>query len=170
MSAQLKYGFSTVIGAAGGIVDIAPYAIDTFQNEEDTGKLLFGVGVVKGSAPGDKVALPTAAATAAKFEGIVTNDRTTEYDLEGELSSRKGASVGVMRYGRVYARVAEDVTIAYGDPVNLITSGDETGWFTNAAAGENDDFTTIAVKGRFLSKLDSTARVAEVELFNQAQA
>lgn len=170
MSAQLKYGFSTVIGAAGGIVDIAPYAIDTFQNEENTGKMVFGVGVVKGSVPGDKVALPTSAATAAKFEGIVTNDRTTEYDLEGELSLRKGASVGVMRYGRVYARVAEDVAPAYGDAAYLITSGDEAGYFTNAAAGNDDDFTTIAVKGRFLGKVDTSAQVAEVELFNQAQA
>ena len=35
MSAQNKYGFSTPIGAAGGIVDLAPYAIDTFLNEEE---------------------------------------------------------------------------------------------------------------------------------------
>ena len=30
MSAQTKYGYSTPIGAAGGIVDVAPHQIDTF--------------------------------------------------------------------------------------------------------------------------------------------
>ena len=30
MSAQTRYGYATPIGAAGGIVDLAPYAVDTF--------------------------------------------------------------------------------------------------------------------------------------------
>jgi len=49
MSAQTRYGYSSPIGAAGGIVDLAPYAIDAFLNEEDTGKMQFGMGVVTGS-------------------------------------------------------------------------------------------------------------------------
>ena len=104
MSAQTKYGYSTPIGAAGGIVDVAPHQIDTFLNEEEK------------------------AATAAKFEGITTNNRTTEYDLEGKLAVRKGAAVGVMRYGKIYGRVAEGVEPAYGDSVYLITEGEEAGW------------------------------------------
>lgn len=82
MSAQTKYGYSTPIGAAGGIVDVAPHQIDTFLNEEENGVLKFGAGVVQGSKPGVNIALPKKAATAAKFEGITTNNRTTEYDLE----------------------------------------------------------------------------------------
>lgn len=166
MSAQTRYGYSTPIGAAGGIVDLAPYAIDTFLNEENNGVLKFGTGVVQGSKAGINVKLPTSAATVAKFEGIVTNNRTTEYDMDGNLFIRKGASVGVMRYGRIYGRVAAGVTPAYGDSVYLITSGDEAGFFTNAAA----DASTIAIKGRFLGGVDTSAQIAVIELFNQAQA
>ena len=133
MSAQTKYGYSTPIGAAGGIVDVAPHQIDTFLNEEENGVLKFGAGVVQGSKPGVNIALPKKAATAAKFEGITTNNRTTEYDLEGKLAVRKGAAVGVMRYGKIYGRVAEGVEPAYGDSVYLITEGEEAGCFTNEA-------------------------------------
>ena len=172
MSAQNRYGYSTPIGSAGGIVDLAPYAIDTFLNEEENGVMKFGLGVVKGSNPGVNIALPTEAATAGDFEGITTNNRTTEYDMDGNLAIRKGVSVGVMRYGRIYGRVVDGVEIAYGDPVYLITSGDNAGMFTNYASstgqeeeGEADD--TIAIKGRFLGGVDSN--IAIVELFNQAQ-
>lgn len=162
MSAQIKYGYSTPMGAAGGIVDLAPYAIDTFLNENATG-VLFGMGVVQGTKPGVNVKLPATGATAAKFEGIVTNNRTTEFDMEGKLAVKKGASVGVMRYGRVYGRVAADVAPAYGDKVYMIITGDEAGYFTNVASGN------VAVAGRFLSTVDSSAQIAMIELFNQAQ-
>lgn len=173
MSAQTRYGYSTPIGAAGGIVDLAPYAIDTFLNEEENGVLKFGTGVVQGSKPGVNIALPTEDATVAVFEGIATNNRTTEYDMDGKLAVRKGASVGVMRYGRIYGRVAADVEPKYGDSVYLIIEGDEAGYFTNAAAdtGENStDPATIAIKARFLGGVDTNAQIAMIELFNQAQA
>lgn len=188
MSAQTRYGYSTPIGAAGGIVDLAPYAIDTFLNEEENGVLKFGTGVVQGSKPGINIALPTADATADVFEGIATNNRTTEYDMDGKLAVRKGASVGVMRYGKIYGRVAEGVEPTYGDPVYLIVSGDEAGYFTNTAASAGgsstgDDSTgddsategstaasTIAIKARFLGGVDTNAQIAAIELFNQAQA
>ena len=165
MSAQTTYRYNTVPGAAGGIVDIAPYAIDTFLNEENNGVLKFGMAAVQGTKAGTEIKKPVAASTAAKFEGIVTNNRTTEYDLDGNLSIRKGASVGVMRYGRIYARIAPNVTPAYGDALYFVKSGDNAGCFTNTS-GE----TAVAVKGRFLSTVDSTAQVAQVELFDQAQA
>lgn len=173
MSAQTRYGYSTPIGAAGGIVDLAPYAIDTFLNEENNGVLKFGTGVVQGSKSGINVKRPTSDSTVAKFEGIVTNNRTTEYDMDGNLFIRKGASVGVMRYGRIYGRIAAGVTPAYGDSVYLISSGDEAGFFTNAAAStaeDSADASTIAIKGRFLGGVDTSAQIAVIELFNQAQA
>lgn len=163
MSAQTTYNYSTPIGAAGGIVDLAPYAIDTFLNEEETGTLKFGVAVVQGSTPGTHIALPTSDSTAADFEGITTNNRTTEYDVEGELAVRNGASVGVMRYGRIYGRVAADVEPAYGDAVYVILDGDEAGYLTNDSTG------TVAIKARFLGTVDTNAQVAQIELFNQAQ-
>lgn len=168
MSAQINYGFSTPIGSAGGIVDLAPYAIDSFLNDEDNGKLKFGIGVVRGEKPGVGIKLPATDSTAAKFEGITTNNRTTEYNMDGDLSIRKGASVGVMRYGRIYARVADGVTVKYGDALYLLTDGENAGMFTNAASATTPK--TVAVKGRFLGAADLSTKVAAVELFDQAQA
>lgn len=171
MSAQTVYKFSTPIGMAGGIVDLAPYAIDTFLNSEDTGDMVFGVGVVKGTKAGTEVKLPVAASTAGAFEGITVNNLTTEYDLEGKINIRKAAAIGVMRYGRVYARVMTGITPAYGDPLYLVVTGDEAGYFSNEASttGTNDaTYTSIAVKGRFLGTVSNG--IAQVELFNQAQA
>lgn len=165
MSAQTKYGYSTPMGAAGGIVDLAPYAIDSFINEEEAGAMKFGIGVVDGSKSGATIKKPADGATANDFAGITVNNRTTEYDIEGKLHVRKGVSVGVMRYGRVYGRVANGITPAYGEAVYLITTGNEAGFFTNAS-GAN----TVAVKGRFMSGKDTTANIALIELFNQAQA
>ena len=164
MSAQLTYRYSTPIGVAGGIVDLAPYAIDTLKNEEENGDLTFGIAVVHGTDVGSQIKKPTAASTAAEFEGIASNNLTTEYDLDGKIRILKGAPVGVMRYGRIYGRVAEGVSPAYNEAVYFIKSGDEAGYFTNSSSG------TVAIKARFLSTVDATNRVAEIELFNQAQA
>lgn len=163
MSVQTTYGYSNPTGAPGGIVDLAPYAIDTFLNEEDTGVMKFGLGVVEGTKPGVNFALPTAASTAAEFIGIVSNNRHTELDLDGRIRILKAAPAGIMRYGRIYGRVATGVSTAYGDNVYLITSGDEAGFFTN----DEDD--GIAIKGRFLGTVDSITGVAAIELFNQMQ-
>lgn len=162
MSAQTKYGFRTQLGAAGGIVDLAPYAIDTFINSEETGKMLFGIGVVQGKNPGQNIAVPTK--NSDVFEGITVNNRTTEYDLEGHVNIRKNASVGVMRYGRVYARVKTDAKPKYGEPALLITTGEEAGYFTNTA----DESNTVEINGRFLGEVDDSTQIAIIELFNSA--
>ena len=164
MSAQLSYRYSTPIGIPGGIVDLAPHAIDTFMNEEENGVMTFGIAVVKGTDPGSQIKRPVGASTAAAFEGVATNNLTTEYDLDGKARVLKGAPVGVMRSGRVYGRVATGATPAYGDAVYFVKSGSEAGYFTNSSDG------TVAIKARFLSTVDSSNRVAEIELFNQAQS
>lgn len=188
MSAQNRYSFSSPIGAAGGLVDLTPHAIDTFINEEENGSMKFGIGVVRGTKPGSTIVLPEASSTADLFEGITTNNRTTEYDLEGKLNIRKGVAVGVMRYGKIYARVAADVEPQYGDTAYLIVSGEEAGFFTNVAPSaktdgqsedpdktdadadaEADAPSAIAVKARFLGGVDTSAQIAVIELFNQAQ-
>lgn len=162
MSAQTTYNFDTTIGEAGGIIDIAPYEVDSFTNEAETGKLKFGVGVVVGTAAGKQVKLPESASTAAKFEGIVVNRRTTQYDMEGKIHIAKNSTVGVMRYGRIYGRVSHGVTVAYGDSVYMIKTGDEAGYFTNVATNN------LAVKARFLGGADAVNEVAPIELFNGA--
>jgi len=165
MSAQTRYNYFSPIGVPGGIVDIAPYAIDTFLNSEENGVMVFGIGVVAGDIPGTNIAKAAEGAKATDFEGITTNNRTTEFDMDGKVAVRKGASVGVMRYGRIHARIATDAEPAYGDAVYMLTSGDEAGCFTNTAAEG-----AVAIKGRFLGGVDTSAGVAVIELFNQAQA
>lgn len=173
MSAQNRYNFSSPIGSAGGLVDLTPHSIDTFINEEASGAMKFGVGVVRGSKPGSTIALPVADSEAAQFEGITTNNRTTEYDMEGKLNIRKDAAIGVLRYGKIYARVATDAEPKYGDSAYMIASGEEAGYFTNVASDASEEDATpatIAVKGRFLGGVDTSAQIAVIELFNQAQA
>lgn len=64
MGVQKTYGYATSKGVAGGIYDMFHYPVDSRFNEEATGKLHFGVGVVTGKVPGSGVALPTSASTA----------------------------------------------------------------------------------------------------------
>lgn len=164
---QLNYNYNTTIGAAGGIVDLAPHYVRSFINEAANGAMLFGMGVTAGTLAGQGVKVPATADTAGKFEGIVTNRRTTELNLEGGLTLRNKCALGVMQYGVIYGLVADNIAPAYGDATYLITSGDEAGYFTNAAAGQGATFTTVAVKGRFVST--ASDGVAAIELYNQAQ-
>lgn len=52
MGVQKTYGYATSKGVAGGIYDMFHYPVDSRFNEEATGKLHFGVGVVTGKVPG----------------------------------------------------------------------------------------------------------------------
>ena len=61
MGVQKTYSYATSKGVAGGIYDMFHYPVDSRFNEEATGKLHFGVGVVTGKVPGSGVALPTSA-------------------------------------------------------------------------------------------------------------
>ena len=159
---QTSYSYNTPIGAAGGIVDLGPHFIVSFINEAATGALAFGMGCVTGTTAGKGVALSTASSTAANFEGIITNRRTTELNLEGGLTLRNKCTLGVMRYGLVYGLLATGATPEYGDPVYMVKSGDDAGKFTDSSTS------TLAIKGRFLS--GAADGVAIIELFNQAQA
>ena len=162
MGAQNSYVFSTPIGQAGGIYDLAPYAVDSFCNESNDGVVKFGMGVVKGTAAGKQAKAPASGATAADFEGIVTNPPTTENAIEGGPVVKKGMTLGVMRYGRIFGLLATDAAPAYGDAVYMVASGDDAGCFTNSSSD------TVAIKGRFLSAASNG--IALIELFNQAQA
>lgn len=141
---QRSYKFNAPLGIAGGIVDLAPYAIDTFTNEENTGTMKFGYGVVKGTNAGVGVKLPTA--NTDVFEGVTINNRTTEYDLDSNLRIVENAAIGVMRYGRVYVRIASGLSIAYNDAVYLICTGNDKGKFTNTPDGSN----TLLVDAKFV--------------------
>ena len=160
---QTTYSFNTPIGQPGGLYDLSPYELDAFINESADGVVKFGMGVVKSATDaGTAVKLPATGATAASFEGIVNNRRTTENAIDGGPVIKNKATVGVLRYGRIYALLAEGANPAYGGTPYLVITGDDAGCFTDSSTG------TVAVKGRFLT--GAIDGVAVVELFNQAQA
>lgn len=171
MGVQTAYNYATPRGVAGGLYDLSPYASDSRLNGETiAGALKFGMGVVGGTTPGANVKRPAAGATAASFEGIVMTGFTTEQDINGDVVVMPGQTVGLLRYGRVWARIKDGADPEYGEPLYLIIDGDDAGLFTNVAdvPAEGAASKTIAVKGRFVGGKGS-GNVAPVELFNQAQ-
>lgn len=159
---QTTYSYSTPIGQPGALVDLSWHEIDSFANENNDGVMKFGMGVVRGTAAGKQVKVPASGATAANFEGIVVNKPAIENTMFGGPVLRKNHTVGVMRYGRIYGLLAENVEPAYGDPVYLVVDGDDAGCFTTVSTDN------VAIKGRFLGA--GAEGIAPIELFNEAQA
>lgn len=155
MAAQTKYGFATGKGIAGGIHDMYHYPVDSRFNEEETGKLRCGVGVVKGSIAGSNVVLPTASSTTADFEGVVVNGFTNEHDLEGKVYIMKNQNVGVMRKGRIWVVLASEAAPKYGDAVHLIVDGDDAGCFATTGG--------VTIAGRFIG--EASDGLAPIELY-----
>jgi len=159
--AQLTYKYTTPKGVAGGLLEISPYQIDSRLNGETAvGSLQFGMGVVQGSNPGTNVNRPATGATADKFEGLVLTGFTQEMDMAGTFQLKPKQTVGVLRYGRAWARLPAGLTVSYGDSLYLITTGTNAGLFTNVATGN------LAVNGRFVGEVDSS-NIAPIEIYNQ---
>lgn len=165
MSAQTSYGFATPKGVAGGLLDISPYSIDTrVNNEAAADSLKYGMGVVQGDTAGVGVRKPISTDTAAVFEGIVMTGFSNQQTIEGNVNILPNQSVGILRYGKAWARIKSGDTPAYGGKLYLIINGADAGLFTTTSSVD-----TIEVKGRFIGSKGS-GDIAPVELFNQAQA
>lgn len=160
MSVQTTYGYATARGIAGGIYDSYHYPVDSRFNEEENGKLGFGLGVVQGSIPGSNITLPVEASTAAVFEGVTVNGFSTQQDLEGVTTLFKGQNVGVMRRGRIWVQLVADEAPAYGGELHLIVSGADAGKFATSGG--------VTIAGRFIGKADNG--LAPVELFGTDSA
>ena len=161
MSGQLIYGYQPPQGIAGGLYDLSPHLIDTRVNGENTAAALkFGMGVMRGSTPGVNILLPTSSNTADEFEGLLMTGFTHEINMAGEVLIYPLQTVGVMCWGRPWARVVNGVTPAYGDALYLVTSGADAGLFTNVASGN------LAINGRFIGGL-GVGDIAPVELYKQ---
>jgi len=156
MAAQKTYKYATDRGIPGGIYDMYHYQVDSRNNEENDGKLGFGMGVIRGSVPGSNVKLPVTESTELVFEGITVNGFTTQQDLEGNTRVLKNQTVGVMKRGRIWVRIPEGVEPSYGDQLCLIKTGEDVGCFTNDITG------TMQLGGRFIG--GASNGVAPVEL------
>ena len=133
MAAQLKYSYDTPKGVPGGKVDISFDNVDTRTNEEADGVLKYGMAVQTGTYPGTTVKVPTSGATKSAIEGVALSLPNTEQDMQGNVVVRNGATIGVMRWGKVWGRLASDAVPVSGQTAYVVVDGEEAGSFTSAS-------------------------------------
>jgi hypothetical protein len=160
--AQLSYSYNQKAASPGGLRDTSPHMIVARANGEPSGKVKFGMGVVQGVNPGKDVKLPDTGSGADLFEGVVAAG-VKQMDLQGNTALDATDTLGVLKWGAVWVRLAEGLTVAYGERLYLINAGADAGMFTN----ESTD--AIAVNGKFTGGVES-GDIAPVELFNQSAA
>ena len=160
---QTNYSFMPPVGLAGTLLDLANLKdIDSRLNAEtEVDAMRFGAGAVVGNNPGKDVLVPTAASTLDEFEGIVMTGHTQQMTMTGEVHVYPAQTVGILRWGRAWARVVPGVTPAYGEPLFLTIAGADAGLFTNVDGGAG---VTLAINGRFYGGLGS-GDIAPVELY-----
>ena len=156
MAVQTSYSYENPSGIAGGIYDLAPYEVNSRASEEDAGKIKFGYGVVAGTAS-NGVKLPASASD--DFEGVVVH-KAHEEERDGSIVLANGETFGVMRHGRIWARVDADATIVKGEKLYLIVSGDKAGCFTNVSTN------AMAIAGKFIGANEDG--IAPIVLYNAA--
>ena len=161
---QRSYGHHQRAAVPGGLRDTSPHSIVARANEETKlGAVKFGMGVVQGTAPGTNVKLPVSDSTSGAFEGVVITG-VKSMDLQGKIAIGETDTLGILKWGKVWVRLASGLaSVAYGDALYLVTSGDDAGKFTNEADN------AVAVNGVFIGGIES-GDMAPVELFNQGSA
>lgn len=137
MAAQTNYRYETPKGVPGGKVDIAFDEVITRMNEAEDGVLKFGMAAAVGSDPGFKVTIPQTGTIAAQIEGIVLAHPNTEQDRKGKVIVRKDVTVGIMRKGRVWGRLAADAVPSYGTNAYVVVDGEEAGTFTSVSGASS---------------------------------
>lgn len=152
--AQLEYGYSIPKGVAGGKVDLACDEVVTRLNEAEDGKMKYGMGAVVGTSAGSSVKVPAAASDV--FEGVVLYLPNTEQDMNGKVVVKKDASLGIVKHGKVWVRLATDVTPTYGADVYVVATGTEAGYFTTASEGN------IKTGAKFGNLVDGSIAVIEL--------
>ena len=158
MAAHLDYGYSTPKGVAGGKVDIAYDEVITRKNEEADGVLKYGMAAMVGTSKGTGVKVPTTGATAEQIEGIVLHAANTEQDMKGKVVVPNNASVGILRKGHVWGRIASDATPTYKAKAYVVVDGDDAGTFTDKAEGNVD------IGAKFGNASDDGIAVIEINM------
>jgi hypothetical protein len=148
---QTSYSQNLAIGRAGMLADNTDK--DVVSRVSPTDDIPFGVAVVQGTADRD-VILPTSAANITgqgKFQGIAIVDLSTENIRDNPSTTPPhfpaGEAVPVLRKGRVYVKVEENVT-----PLSPV--------FVRFANGIADN--TLVQKGAFRASADGAGSTAQV--------
>lgn len=158
------YGFALDRAQAGQKADAGFDHVESFAAE---GAVPFGYGVVAGTAD-NQVAV--ASADDETFMGVAIFTHAVEQGIDESASKgeqystgaeyRDGDAVNVLRRGRVYVTVTDDVSAGDTAYVDVTTTGEE-GQFTN------DSTDNLATGGVFRTSADSgELAVVEVNLPN----
>lgn len=132
MAAQLNYNYDTPKGVPGGKYDLSDDHVVTRMNEEADGIMGFGMAVVMGASKGTGVKLPSSGAVPDDFEGVTLHGANTEQDMNGKVTVRNNASLGIMKKGNVWGKTASDAVPSYGATAYVVVDGEEAGTFTSA--------------------------------------
>ena len=159
MAAQTNYSYSTPKGVPGGKFDISNDEVKSRINDEADGSMKFGIAVALGASAGNSVKIPVTGTTAKDIEGVTLNSGTTEIDVSGKVVVRKGATLGIITKGNVWARIAKTANPAYHKPAYIIISGEEAGCFTDTSGA-----TTVDISAKFGSEADKDNGIAVIEL------
>ncbi len=143
MAAQTTYGYTTPSGVPGGLLDINPY-MTVSRLVEDATSVKFGIGVVKGTGS-QQVKVGT-----GTFVGVIV-ERAHELDKNNAVVIEKGEAFTVLTKGGIFARVADDASVAYGDKLYINADG------TFAKSG------TTEVNGIFLGAAENG--IAPIQLY-----
>ena len=98
----------------------------------------FGMAVAVGTSAGKTVKVPVVGTTAEQIEGIAIALPNTEQDMNGKVTVKQNTSLGVMKKGNIWGRLATGVTPTYGTKAYVVVSGDDAGTFTTASEGTVD--------------------------------
>nr|DAT85049.1 MAG TPA: hypothetical protein [Caudoviricetes sp.] len=158
MAAQLNYNYSTPKGVPGGKFDLVFDEVVTRTNEEEDSKMKYGLAVAVGANVGTGVKLPSTGITADKIEGVTVAIPTTEHDINGKVIVKKGASLGVMKRGNIWGRLATGVTPVYGKTAYVVVTGDDVGAFTT------DSSNTVDIGAKFGNVADKDNGIAVILL------
>lgn len=161
MSQVDSYGFRMDVAQAGQKVDLAYDHVEGFAAE---GTVPFGVGLVAGTDAEKQVAVPdddsgtfigVSLFTHRQVQGIDQDAASGEQYSSG-AEYRDHDTVNVLRRGRVYVEVTEDVSAGDDAYVDVTTSGEE-GKFTNVTTDN------LSTGGVFRTGAD-TGELAVVEI------
>ena len=138
MAAQLNYNYRTPKGVPGGKFDLAFDEVVTRANEEESGKMKYGLAVMTGANIGFGVKIPVAGTTKDKIEGVTISLPTTELDSDGKVVVKKNAILGVMKHGNIWGRIGTGVKPQSGKTAYVLLTGDDAGAFTTESANALD--------------------------------
>lgn len=140
MSPQLSYDHEMQKAIPGMVSDLTDKTIISRAAEGDVD---FGLALVQGTDPQKQVKVPTASAV---FEGVSAERFYIEQDLAtGEGVNKDGESVAVLRKGRIWVHIDQDVAI--NDPVYFrhTSSLGKEGYFRKDISGGEADLVPTAI-------------------------